>query len=445
MDGIREKFERAIKACTKPESRLAAAVSGGADSMCLLHLCLTSPQIKKENLAVVSVDHMIRGENSKRDLVFVGEYCAKNGVRFLPFSVDVPRIAAETGKSIETAARGARREIFKQLILDKTVVQILVGHHASDNVESILMHIFRGCGLRGLIGMHNGNGAWWLTRPLIDVSKREIDTYIKEKSIPFVTDETNADNRHTRNFLRNEVIPRIQTKYPGVEDAILRLSAEAWDAADRLDDILDYAGCERSGTDESRVEIAELERVPADARHYIRGIIPGNVDRKHVDLVTALAAAENGTGIDLPGGYRAVKEYQYIVVYKNIQDPNFDRSAEIPFQTGVTDFNGVEITVAKEFGAVKAKILRFDLNKIPASAVFRFRRDGDIFKPYGGGTKKLKEYLIDKKIPVRHRDGLVCVADGREVLLIVGVEISDKIKAEENSDVYKIVAYYKNW
>jgi tRNA(Ile)-lysidine synthase len=302
------------------------------------------------------------------------------------------------------------------------------------------MHLFRGCGLTGLAGMDGRTGI--LLRPLLDVSRAEIDRYVAENKIPFVADESNSDNRYTRNFIRGEVLPRIKEKYPGVEDAVLNLAKEAREAVGLIRENAPV-GAVKTANGAVKIPLeAFLE--PSRAFYALKECLPDDLTRRlervHFELIGALAAAENGAGADLPGGCRAVREYDCVTVYK--PDTAQAPTNELPFTTGKTDFNGVRFTVGEAAcERDDGRVLRFDLTKIPPDAVFRFRRGGDVFKPYGGGgAKKLKEYLIDKKIPVRLRDRLIVIASGNRVLLIGGVEISDEIKITNGDGA---ICYFK--
>ncbi|MCL2796645.1 MAG: tRNA lysidine(34) synthetase TilS [Firmicutes bacterium] len=450
---MREKFENIIKAYTPPDDVLAVAVSGGADSMCLLSLCLTSPQIKKENLIVISVDHKIRGENSARDLAFVRDFCALHGVKFLPFSVDVPKLAKEKGISLETAGREARVRIFYSLVFEGRADKVLTAHHASDNAESILMHIFRGCGLNGLCGMEYCREDF-LLRPLLDVVKDEIDAYVVAHDIPYVTDETNADSAYARNFIRNEVLPLIKQKYPGVERAVNRLGEQATALFRWTDGVcgaeIHYEYAEQTDPKNDNPVAAKI-RVEAfgeeveSAWCVIEALKKlgaySDIQQKHVYNIRELAKAENGSMIDLPGNFRAIKEYDFVALYRT--DGSSVSTAEMKFKTGRTQMENAVIEIKKCKKIPKKEdvpfgTLYFDLKKIPADAVFRHRRAGDVFCPYGGGTRKLKEFFIDEKIPLRFRDWIRCIASGNEILAVAQYEISDKIKVEEGSDVYSI-------
>jgi tRNA(Ile)-lysidine synthase len=333
------------------------------------------------------------------------------------------------------------------------------------------MNIFRGAGLGGLCGISPVKDGYIL-RPLLAVSKEGIDEYVAANKIPFVVDESNSDSTHTRNFLRNEVIPLIKKKFRSVENAVINLGGDAKAALDFIGRGMDKNAIRINKDGSADIKTAALKD-KALAVHYVMGALrylgfTRDIDRVHIDSVIALAGRRNGAGIDLPDGLKAVKEYEHIRIYAAAAKTEKDLCA-VKFKVGNFNFGGREIVVSKippDNAKEKAQpsdenaqqsdestqpsdkkaqqsdekaqqsFLMFDINKIPPNAVFRFRRDGDIFKPYKGGAKKLKDYLIDKKIPKIRRDSLVLFADGSEVLAVLGVEISDRIKAEEKSDVY---------
>ncbi|MCL2061072.1 MAG: tRNA lysidine(34) synthetase TilS [Firmicutes bacterium] len=315
MGDIRERFEKNIKAHTKPNEKLAVAVSGGADSMCLLSLALNAPFIKKQNLRVVSVDHQIRAE-SAHDVQFVQEFCLRHGVTFLPYAVNVPALAKKSGASLETAAREARKKIFALLVAEKTADKVLTAHHASDNAESIFMHLLRGCGLQGLCGMemlHEG----FLLRPLLDVQKDEIVRYISQNELPFTQDETNTDNTYTRNFIRNEILPRIKQRYTGAENALINLSQDARTALA----FIDAGAAGQHSAVQDGVYTVSLDKLknPAAAARHITHALPPHIarllQRKHIELIIALQFADEHAGIDLPAKFRAVKQAGSIVLF----------------------------------------------------------------------------------------------------------------------------------
>ena len=158
--------------------------------------------------------------------------------------------------------------------------------------------------------------------------------------------------------------------------------------------------------------------------------IKKDYEKKHVEAILKLKSAKNGTCVDLPYNIKAVRDYDKITLYKKEECVSFN----VPFKVGKSVVGNREIEVCKGKGK-----LTFDLKKIPQGAVLRTREEKDRFKPFGGGSKKLKKYLIDKKIPARQRDNLILLANGNNVLLIVGLEISDDVKVDANStEIYTI-------
>ncbi len=292
----------------------------------------------------------------------------------------------------------------------------------------MLFNLFRGSSLYGMSGIKEQNGIF--IRPLLNVSREEIDLYVDKNAIPYVQDETNFDENYTRNFLRLKIIPLIKQIFPEVENSLKRFADENKLVSDYLNKIA-----------EKTIIYGKEVKIPVSADSVIISLcvikalkhlgVYKDYERKHSQLALNLINCPNGTTIDLIKNVKAVKDYDFITLYRAKEKEN----EQINFKTGTTVFNGKEITVKPlNNNELKSeKELYFDLDKIPPNAVFRTRTDGDNFTPFKSGSKKLKKYLIDKKIPSRQRDNLTLIACGNEVYAILGVEISDKIKIEKNT------------
>lgn len=419
-------------------AKLAVGVSGGEDSMCLLAALLKIRD--KKTLKVVHIQHGIRGAESIDDALFVERFCKKNGVEFLRFDADIPKIAAGEKSGVESAARNYRKKVFESLIRKRSADFIALAHHREDQTESVLMHVFRGSGTGGLAGMTEKDG--FILRPLISVSKSGISKYVHENAVPFRVDSTNCDTSYNRNFLRKEVIPLIQRRYD-VQAAAERLAFLSA-ADDRF--IYSLIGDDEffeNGNECSFASSALDKPYALSSRYAITAMkkagLCGDFEKKHIDAVLSLSGMQNGCETALPHGYRAVKEYDLVTVYKK-NVPQFDETA---FALGITPFAEGYVTVAAADKSFEKGSPVFDGDKIPSSAVIRFRRDGDIFKPFGGGTKKLKEYFIDEKVPRRYRDGIPLICDGNNVLCVCGMEISDYIKVTDNTGICLKFTYDK--
>ena len=412
---------------------VAVAVSGGEDSMALLHFCVNNQSAYNIKTVALNVEHGIRGESSKKDSAFVKDYCFTHGITLLEYKVDA--IAkSETDKiSIEQAARALRYACFTDAINNGKCDAVFTAHHSSDNLESVLLNLFRGTGIKGLIGIKNYGDR--IYRPLLKVSKEEISAYIKQHDIPFVNDETNFCDDYTRNFLRLNVIPKLKKVFPEAEKSVLRLS-ETLKAEDEFLDLTANAALTfYNGAYSLKPDTPHAIFARAVVLALKKLGLTYDYEKVHVDDVCALAEKENGKSVDLPRGIKAVREYDRITLYKDASEHS-DKNAILAFKIGVHTLNGCEISITSCKNVIDNELKNgfyADLDKIPDGATIRFRKTGDKFTKFGGGTKSLSDYLTDKKIPKKDRDNLLLIASDCDVLAIKGVAISDKIKIGENT------------
>lgn len=411
---------------------VAVAVSGGADSMALLHF--TANFCKRFNIKAVAlnVEHGIRGESSLRDTAFVKDYCEKNGIPLLEYKVDVPKKAKTDKIPLEQAARILRYECFFDAVKNGKCEAVLTAHHNSDNLESVLFNLFRGTGVKGLTGIRDYKNV--IYRPFIKVSKAEIAEYIKQNNIPFVDDETNFCIDYTRNFLRLNVIPKVKEIFPEAEKSVLRLAETLKTEDEFLSALAEKAVfCHGNGygiaTDTPKAVMARAVIIALKNLGLSR-----DYEKIHVDDVCALSEKENGKTVSLPLDIKAAREYDKITLFKDLTCDENDTA--IPFTTGLHALDGRTITVSpceNVSGEDLKKGFYADIDKIPDGAVIRFRRKGDKFKKFGGGTKSLADYFTDKKIPLKDRNGILLVANGSDVLIINGVAVSDKVKVDKDT------------
>ncbi len=415
----------------KKGDRIAVAVSGGEDSMALLHYLLSNKERLGVTVSVVNVEHGIRGIPSLIDSAFVKDYCEKQNVPCYLYSVNALQYSKEYGVGLEEAARTLRYDCFAKLIENEPVDKIAVAHHLSDNAETILLNLLRGSSPSGVVGMKSV--AEHVLRPMLAVKKDEIIDYVKKNDVPYVTDETNlvADNK--RNYLRLEVIPEIKKIFPEFEKGLQRFA----ELCLIDEEYLQHAAEKLIETGEDNVSITCVSEKAIFDRAVVRAFIgldlKKDYTKKNVDAVYSLVNAENGKTIELPKGLRAVKEYDKVILYKKTDI----KQTEIPFALGEFRIgNGViKIRRAYENKPDYKSALYFDLEKIPEDAVIRFRKDGDSFNRFGGKRKKLGDYLTDKKVPLRLRDVIPVVASGNEVLILGQIEISDDIKVDKSTEI----------
>ncbi|MFI3228951.1 MAG: tRNA lysidine(34) synthetase TilS [Bacillota bacterium] len=410
---------------------IGVAVSGGADSMVLLTL------LKEQGARVVAIniDHSIRGAESVADSAFVADYCNKKNIPILGYTVDAIDEAKKRGLSTETVARQLRYDIFDNLLADNKVDVIALAHHASDQTETIIMRLMRGTGVRGLRGIVDRAG---YIHPLLSYNKKQILNYAESHNIPYVTDSTNSENLYTRNYIRNEVVPILEARFPSIDQAIARLTATMSETEDYL--LSEVTKCVVKG-DRVELPLRALDRHIAIAKKsivqcFVALGIHADIEYSLLNSILQLRTACTNSTIDATHDIVVIKGYNELIFTKKSACNNylvpFDISAQYSFCGQHFAFSSTTKIVA---GA------SFDMDKIPSSAVIRTRLDGDKFKRYGGGNKSLSDYLTDIKMPYLDRQNVLVLANNSDILAVLGTEISDIIKIDKNTtNKYKIIS-----
>ncbi len=427
---------------------IGVGVSGGIDSMCLLHFLNAHKEDLDIDVVAIHINHGIR-EESDDEARFVLQKCREMGVRVYKFTIDSPKIAREKKLSIETAARDGRYGVFDALVKKDIVDKIALAHHQSDQAETILMHIFRGCGVAGARGMEPVRDKIYI-RPMLPVSKAEIEEYSSINNIEFVEDSSNQDTSYARNFVRNVVMKEILKKWPNAIEAINNFANAICDDDDYIKSQLDTNALI---VDNKVVQMpcsyfygssALYARIVFKALELIG--VKKDIERKHIESIRDLAVnLENGKKIKLPFDVSVSKEYDYLTFENNhVEKPNLSKTLKCE-EFEVAKFGTLSVKRIKtEKMNLEDGSLYFDYRKVPKEARWRYREDGDVFEKFGGGTKKLKSFLIDKKIPVRLRDFIPVLAVGNEVLVIAGVAISEKVRVDDVPTCFKLSVIKKS-
>lgn len=420
----------------KKGETVGVALSGGSDSMCLLHVLNTLKDRLGFKLVAINIDHNLR-ENSKKDSLFVKNYCEKHNIKLYAFSIDVNKICAEKHLSVEQGAREGRYKIFKKLVETGEVNKIALGHHMQDQVETILLNIFRGAGLSGACGMEYIRDNIYI-RPLLNTSKAEIKAYLTYNEIPFVEDETNLQNDYARNYIRNMIMPLVRNKWANADAMIANFGQVCRQDDELINGLIDPREIivEREGV--AKISSTNFTKPSSIVYRLILKALKTinastNVDRNHLSMVKSMALeGNNGTKISLPNGVSVIKEYNYITFTNKNLKP---KQKHWKMAKGIYDIPNIgvlEINTTRKLD-VKGYHNLVDVKKLPKDGCWRFRKDGDMFTKFGGGTKTLNEFLIDKKVPQRLRNFIPVFAVGNEILIVAGLEISPKVKVDENT------------
>lgn len=408
---------------------VAVALSGGKDSMALLHYLLSKKDLLKINVIALNVEHGIRGQESINDSQFVKDYCKEKNVPILTYTVNSLEKAKSEKLSVEQSARALRYQCFYDAISSGKCDKVATAHHSLDNLESTLFNLFRGTGLKGASGIEE-NFSNSIVRPFLTVEKEEIENYIKENNIPYVTDKTNFDQDYTRNYIRLNILPHVKKIFPEATKSVLRLNEIVLVESEYLDEQAKRSmlfNCD-SVSIQIPIHKALFGRAVIIALKHLG--VKKDWEKVHVDSAYALISNKNGSKATLLNGITAIREYDKITFY--IEQP--DCALNIPFALGEYTISDRKINIKQvPFPKDLKSGFYCDYDKIPNGAVIRFRQPADTFTKFGGGTKNLNDYFTDIKIPQRMRNFIPLLAFNNTILAIFGVAISDQVKVEKST------------
>ena len=383
----------------RPGDTVIAAVSGGADSVALLFALYLLKDSLGITLEAAHFNHGLRGEESDRDAEFVHDLCDRYDI---PLHLGKDRVTAGK-KGLEAAARDARYAFFSTL-----AGTIATAHTADDNAETVLMHMVRGTGLKGLGGISPVRGR--VIRPMLDITRTEVLAFLEEYHVPYVEDSSNGTDDFLRNRLRHHVMPLLKTENPRLAENLSAMARSLREDESALDALT-----------LGDMDVARLKTVPSAIRsRSIAGFLKDNGVRepeaKHIALVENLILSHKpSASADLPGGVTVAREYGKLIVVRSDQPLE---TFALPEQ-GCVELPRLGLRVVCSF-ADQILDTPEDFTVIPqGEMVLRSRRSGDDLTR-SGGTKSLKKRFIDRKIPARQRDLIPVVADEHGILGVYG-------------------------
>ena len=370
----------ATRALFRPGDRVMVAVSGGPDSMALLHALWEARARLGITLEVVGVDHGLRPE-AARELDLVGARAEALDLPFVRLEVDVAR-ERRSGVSLQDAARRARLGALATLAAARGARRVALGHQADDQAETVLFRILRGTGLPGLSGIPYQRDPF--VRPLLDLRRAEILRYLRRRSIPFVEDPSNADLRYARARIRHRILPLLAEENPRVSEALVALAAAARTSS--------------SGEDLGGAALAALSRRAASSVGRLR--------------------AKGGTSaVDVSGRRRVVVSYGEVRVEARDVASLTPARALLIGRPGAYPWSGGTVEIEEVEGAGDGQ---FDADRLSWPLVVRPRRSGDRMRPRGGrGSRKLSDLMIDAKIARGVRGALPVVTSASDEVLFV--------------------------
>ena len=421
--------------------RVVVALSGGADSVCLLNILISLREIIGVDIFAAHFNHCIRGEEADRDEAFAKAVCYDKSISLMLDKVDVPAEAARTGESVELCGRRLRYDFLERCAAVIDGAKIATAHHRGDNAETVLWNLTRGAGIDGLSGIPAKRGD--IIRPLLCCSREEIEAYCAENGLTYVTDSTNLSDEYTRNKLRHQVMPVLRELNDGAEENIARTASLMREADDYLNNIsikeLNNTETEYGHSCEKLLKLDSIVLKYAVKNLLEQANAP--IDSRHIDLV--IEAMRSGGAVQLGKGFTASCAQGTLRIVSD------DRSREdLPTLSEFLEKYGTKISIRdgkpiipdelSEYGSKIHNLLLHDgipCDIITQDTVLRRRLAGDTFTDAKRGvTKTLKKLMNEQKIPREDRDDYLVIANGSTVLWMQGCGTSAQAKADFTRD-----------
>ncbi|NFT92595.1 tRNA lysidine(34) synthetase TilS [Clostridium botulinum] len=452
----------------KSGDKILVALSGGPDSLCLLNILKELREELDIEIGAAHLNHLLRGEDAFKDEEFVISTCKEMNIPYYVKRVDINKYSKEHKLSSELAGRNVRYGFFDEILKKDGFNKIATAHNANDQAETIIFRLMRGTGLEGLGGIKVCREDK-IIRPILCLTRKEVEKYIKEKNLNPRIDKTNFEKIYNRNKIRLDIIPYIQNNFN--EDIVKTLNRMSLliqkDNAfiERLC-IKAYNEYCKKNTD-SKFYILKKELFKEDQAIVTRIIRTALIEyskshydfeMKHIYDILELSKKETGKGINLPKNIYVENIYGDIKISSKMKENiKVDKTEFLLNKKSIGEdrvqFNNYEFEISvlknKSNNLIDLKenklVKYFDLDKISENILFRTRKNGDKITPLGmKGQKKLKDIFINMKVPKEERDLIPVICFDDDIAWILGLQISDNFKVTNNSkNILKIVAERK--
>lgn len=432
MEKFRFKIHEALKSCclVGDSSKVLVALSGGADSVALLDVLVALGY----ECVVAHCNFHLRGEESNRDCAYAVALAESLGVEIHVKDFDVPAYEAQYGVSTEMACRELRYAWFEHLRMDVGADVIAVAHHRDDNIETFFLNLLRGTGIAGLTGMSYRNDR--IVRPMLACRRVEIEQYLRDRHLDYVTDSTNLQNDFKRNRLRNVILPMIEEQFPGASDAIAmtiaNLQGNEAVYRSRIFEI------EKRYKKENIIEIAQLVAEEDGAETLLFELLrPYGFNFTHVrDIITSKEHSGKRFYAD---SYVALLDRGRLILSKNSPADEEDEYI-IKFEQPIHKPINFNISIFENHRNLSFKTdvnsVFFDAEILSGDAEFKLRhwQPGDRFAPFGmGGTKKLSDIFSDAKLSLEAKSKVWLLTRNDEIIWIIGIRASRHFAVKEQT------------
>jgi tRNA(Ile)-lysidine synthase len=424
--------------------RVGVAVSGGPDSILLLHFMHLYTRQAALKLAAVHFNHKLRGEESDADEQFVREQAAELGIEFHRSEPEGGTEARPKHRNLEAAARDLRYHFFFSLINRGTLDKIVTGHTADDQAETVLLRLLRGSGTRGLGGIYPTLGGGKILRPFLNLTRSDIERELQERKLAFRTDSTNRELRFQRNRIRHELLPLLKKEFnPEIAPLLADLADRARDDEETLEQLAHERALPwrvREGAEE-KIPVRALVELPAAIQRRVlrqmvqavKGDVRG-ITHRHLESLRRLAGgAQSGRKLLFPGRLEVRREFDWLIVaplLKRNSATEFCVPVEVPGEVSVPELGTVfslKLIEADAQGKTynRGWIVGLDPQKLPGKLTLRSWRPGDSFRPSGSRrVRKVKELFGRQKVPAGQRKWWPVLESGSEIVWVRGFAVA---------------------
>jgi len=447
--------------------KLVVAVSGGADSVCLLHILVGLQEKLKVKLHLAHLNHQLRDAESEADADYVSDLARKLGITATVERRDVKVYQKQKRLSPEEAAREVRYRFLTEVAGATGAKRVAVGHTRDDHIETILMHLIRGAGTRGMRGLQpytewpSKTGGLIVIRPLLEVSHQDTEGYCRQHRLAPRLDASNLSLSPLRNRIRQQLLPLLQSYNPGITEALLRTGRIAGDDIDFLDKETArlWNKIARQEGEAITLDKPKFDRLPPTLQRYLLRASAErllgsakDIEMRHIEEMMAALGKPAGKRLSLPGDLSFATGYDKYQLTTDLTGlspfPKLEGEIRlnIPGQTRLSGWR-IEATIIKP-SAIKGKpegasapletkndfTAYFDLSKTGDKLIVRSRKRGDRFQPLGLSLpKKVGEFMIDAKIPQAWRRQVPIVCSPSQIVWVVGWRIDDRVKVSDNT------------
>lgn len=415
---------------------VGVGLSGGADSVALLHiLAANKEKFGIQKIKAVHVHHGIRGKEADRDLVFSRRLCEALNIEFVSFNINVPAEAEKTGESLEECARRLRYQCFEKLQCNK----FATAHNLNDNAETVILNLARGSSLSGLCGIPYTREKY--IRPLLDCTRDEIEEYLNENELDFVTDSTNLSDKYTRNKIRHNILPLLFEINSSFDNAFLKCVESVRAAEDFL---LSSSGEMLSVSRKNGYyDCSVFEACHSAVKNQIVSLILKEQNVKDVSREQILAVIHIincGGKASLGGKITAFAERKKLYFNEPLKTEDFEILLKVKKQQFETPVGIYSVNIADKKDLQKLNIKNIDkfidYDKISSDIFARNRREGDSYKPVNRATKTLKKLFNESKTPVCDRSKMLILTDSEGIIWTELFGTSEHCKADAATEKF---------